>query len=301
MIEIFDIKKYDMYKNRNGPFCLFFFNQHNGRVTDKENINLIKNIQNLEFEYKDIPLLGFEYNTFKESYSNHVKSCMDILIIQKNEKNILFEKPKFDELRNIFDLVREKLYNIRKAKNKQYNSTYKRLKMRMWVSCGHIKKLDPYLKNENLRNHKQNQLMGIMSDFSINANNKMKMDLISKVKKNPKYKPNLNARKYRLDKIEKSRYRDEIFLYNNPYNSNHIIYSKSENNHEFGGRFKNESHNIKNLIKPKFLKSTVKKSHTLTSKFSFDKLLKHRDLTNEDFHLPGKISIMQKAIRQKEN
>lgn len=165
MIEICDIFRFKIYRLYSGPFCLFFFNQYDGEVKDIENIALIKSIQLLEVEYKDIPLLAFEYNTFMKIHPNLIKSCLDILIIQKGENNILFEKPEKDNLKIIFDKVRQTRLNRLKIENKEFKKNPYKISMRIWIPNNKKRTIDHIIKCNEERFHQQNLLMGIKTDI----------------------------------------------------------------------------------------------------------------------------------------
>lgn len=159
MIEILDVRKYSLYKAKTGPFLVFFFNRENDEAKNKPNLALISKLQSLEVKYKDVPILGFEYHTFKKRFPSEVKTCLDILIIQKKHENILFENPELDKISTILDTVRQKRYDLCKIKNKDFVN--RRRLMRAWFCKSHHKKMDPSLKSDELRIHRQNSLMGI--------------------------------------------------------------------------------------------------------------------------------------------
>lgn len=203
MIEIFDLKQYFTYRRKNGPFCLFFFNKKHDEVIDNDNLALIKAIQNLEVAYKDIPLIGFEYNKFIKYQPDKINSCLDILIIQKNENDVLFKKPELSYLSTIFDLVRKKRLDLCIKKNKDFGEKSLRLSMRMWTSYGHRKKFDSNLKCDEIRFQKQNILMGIKSTLYNISDKSMNNNTISNINESSEKNINKYWRKQTLRRIEK--------------------------------------------------------------------------------------------------
>lgn len=164
MIEILDVSKYEIYKAKSGPFLLFFFDQKDGILENIENIALIRKIQLLEKSYKDVPLLAFKFNDFIKYYSEEINSCLDILIIQNSQNNILYEKPEVENIYQILDVVRKKRLDLKKLRNKKFRDNAMKFSMEIWTANGHNKKLNLFYNCDIERIRRQNTLMGIKTD-----------------------------------------------------------------------------------------------------------------------------------------
>lgn len=165
MIEILNVQKFRYYSCRKNAFLFFFFKQENGQVTNQDNLASIKKIQSLEVEYKDLPLIGFNYDDFINMKPNEVNSFLDILVKHDFGETILYEKVKPENIVEIFDFVRMLRYQIIRKGNKQYQSY--RYSMGTWVANASIAKINPLLKCDKERIKRQNILMGIKNELNI--------------------------------------------------------------------------------------------------------------------------------------
>lgn len=226
MIEIVDIKNFKFYRCRKGPFCVFFFQQNEGKVKNHENISLIKKLQSLEVKYKDIPLLGFNYNDFQIKYPTYAKSFLDILIIGKCLPSTLYEKPKLDFIPFILEEVRHKRYQMAAESNKDYRDYGKRFSMRAWVVKGPNNKPNPIIKCDSERIKRQNMLIGITNveeitntDLFISKSVSASINM-SKNQDNVKWRrqvPSIKMRNEKMVEISKTSDKKDETLYNISY------------------------------------------------------------------------------------
>lgn len=106
---ICDIAKtvsYMFYRSFSGPFLITFY--HNDET--RNNFNLYKILKKYEKYFNDIPILRFDYDEFVSIYPNeNVTSPNHFLIIEKNEKNIIYEFRDENLYLEILKSVRAKL------------------------------------------------------------------------------------------------------------------------------------------------------------------------------------------------
>lgn len=239
MIEILDVKKYRYYGCQKKAFLFFFFKQEYGRVLNKDNLALIKQIQSLEVEYKDLPLIGFNYDDFIKIKPNEVNSFLDILVKYDSGQRILYENSKPENIPEILDFVRDLRYNITKKENKDYQD--KRYSMGTWVVKASVLKINPLLKCDTERIKLQNILMGINGDLDISNENLFDSNKpVSEIRKgnviNTKWRKKPIVRKKRketfiknlnfIDKIDKNskcKYKNEPSLINSIQNEANLI------------------------------------------------------------------------------
>lgn len=232
MIEILDIKKYRYYGCQKSAFLFFFFKQENGQVLNKDNLALIKKIQSLEVEYKDLPLIAFNYDDFINERRNEINSFLDILVKHNRGDRILYEKVEPKQIPDILDSVRSLRLNIKMEANMQYQSI--RYSMGTWTIKSHVRKLNPLLKCDKFRIKIQNELMGINCDKNKQSENLFgsNMPLVEILKSN----------------VENDKWRKEpLYRKNSKKKSakNLII------NHKKDTKLKSRSLNVTNFLKTK--------------------------------------------------
>lgn len=127
IFDIPNVKSYNVYKSRNGPFiCIFYY------PYDLKNKEIFFKLRRISEIYKDVPVLRFDFVVFFTKYPLEIESYNDMLIIEKSKINKIEKCIDEDNILNIFEYARNRRKDIFKITNKTYR-TETRTKLRRYV------------------------------------------------------------------------------------------------------------------------------------------------------------------------
>lgn len=127
--DVAKINKFKYYKSKRGPFVITFFHED----MDGSNFELYAFLKSIEKAYNDVPLLRFDYITFKKTYpAENVPSSSHLMVIQKNERTEFFETNDKLNIPVLLHSVREKIISRKRIKNKEFQFNNKS-RMRPWI------------------------------------------------------------------------------------------------------------------------------------------------------------------------
>lgn len=124
------VNTYIHYKRSRGPFVILFY-----KPNDPNNKKLYNVLKELCKKYQDVPLLRFDWKSFKREYPNEMPENKNLLIIENSAPNRVANTININEIKEILQTVREKRYQYLKSSNKDFKS-YTRKKMRAWKPYG---------------------------------------------------------------------------------------------------------------------------------------------------------------------
>lgn len=155
------------YKTRKGPFLIIFYHDD---ITNK-NFKLYEILKENEKYYQDIPILRFNYLEFIRNFPNeNISNPNQLLIIEKNAKNIIFGYYDNDSIIYILNLVRNKLLSAKR----KHSSLYKLMKktvIRPWATYSHLLNAEEIRKYTLINAKIQYKFPNCTAFIKENANN----------------------------------------------------------------------------------------------------------------------------------
>lgn len=111
------VKSYRFTKMNRGPFIIIFFESEN-----IENKNLFFSCRRISEEFNDVPIYRYNWKDFIRKYPNEIRSCNDILIIERGKDNRIENYINDTETKKIFKCVKNQRYEYLKLNNIEYKN-----------------------------------------------------------------------------------------------------------------------------------------------------------------------------------
>lgn len=166
-------RQYSYYRGRQGPFVITFYRE------DSENVNfhLYSRLKDLEKKFNDIPIIRFDYNSFKQMYKFiNIDSPNHLLIVESEKPNVIIENTTIQELEKLFLCVREKRLFYRKKLNSEIK--YKnRNNQRPWIVNSRFFRINDIMKFVNTSAEKQYKFPNSTVSLSLKIVDKQNTDI----------------------------------------------------------------------------------------------------------------------------
>lgn len=115
--DLVDISIYRNLKSRRGPFVILFYD-----VKSPINQILYLEIRDMLKCFTTVPMYRFDWKVFSTYYLNEAESSDQILVISKNEENILYNPQNTSDIFYIFKRVHNKILDNLKIYNSEFQT-----------------------------------------------------------------------------------------------------------------------------------------------------------------------------------
>lgn len=264
IIDIIDVFKFEYFLDKKKPYLITFYEED----INKNNFNLYSFLKSLEKEFRELPIVRFDYKKFNSFFPNeNVTSANHLLLIEGYGNRTLYDTTDHKTILSILIKMKNLIFNP-KMKNMDLTKI-KHFNKKPWIINS------PHYKNRDI-----NKLLEIpvkiqykFPNCTAGDSNQQSFNLINKTKRllsSPKHSKNtkiIYKRKLKLtdtnsnlgkkSNISKSYFPNFLQIYQIPHinsdihsNLPHIQYSVNPTTKIYKSKIKNSA-NIKNFPKLK--------------------------------------------------